>query len=212
MVVSSSALRTGRLYSRKCSWYPFLLEAESTPGPSPMTPAGTEPATFWFVAQHLNHRATAVPIQQMYLHKFSTQLSPRKLHIHKQIAHETETCNPHNSSNWDSHTTRQLGYKDTFCQSVVYTKNYFSLYFRKNITRLKDCLFKIGKVLFHAKLSIGGLRPIFVSRGKYRYNITQLSIPTHALQRHRLKFIKNHLKNSYIFRSSTIFGELQRPR
>ena len=27
-----SALRTGRLYPRKCSWYSFLLEAESTPG------------------------------------------------------------------------------------------------------------------------------------------------------------------------------------
>ena len=26
-----------------------------------MTPAGIEPATFRFVAQHLNHRATAVP-------------------------------------------------------------------------------------------------------------------------------------------------------
>jgi len=28
-----SALRTGRLYPRKYSWYSFLLEAESTPGP-----------------------------------------------------------------------------------------------------------------------------------------------------------------------------------
>ena len=28
---------------------------------NPMTVAGIEPATFWFVAQHLNHRATAVP-------------------------------------------------------------------------------------------------------------------------------------------------------
>ena len=28
-----SALRTGRLYPRKCSWYSFLLDAESTPGP-----------------------------------------------------------------------------------------------------------------------------------------------------------------------------------
>ena len=43
--------------------------------------------------------------------------------------------------------------------------------------------------------------------------ITQLSILTHAqLQRHRLKFIKNYLKNSYMFRSSTIFRELQCPR
>jgi len=32
-----------------------------------------------------------------------------------------------------------------------------------------------------------------------RYKITQLSISTHAqLQRERLKFIKNHLKNSYM--------------
>ena len=46
-----------------------------------------------------------------------------------------------------------------------------------------------------------------------RNKIAQLSIPTHAqLQRHRLKFIKNHLKISYMFRSSTIFRELQCPR
>jgi len=58
---------------RKYSWYSFLLEAESTPGPyfdrkdfmsmkNPLTPAGIEPATFRFIAQHLNHCATAVPI------------------------------------------------------------------------------------------------------------------------------------------------------
>jgi len=28
---------------------------------NPLTPAGIEPANFWFVAQHLNHCATAVP-------------------------------------------------------------------------------------------------------------------------------------------------------
>jgi hypothetical protein len=35
MVIRLSALRTGRLYPPppKCSWYSFLLEAESTPGP-----------------------------------------------------------------------------------------------------------------------------------------------------------------------------------
>ena len=32
-VVRLSALRTGRLNLRKYSWYSFLLEAESTPGP-----------------------------------------------------------------------------------------------------------------------------------------------------------------------------------
>ena len=32
-----------------------------------MTPAGIEPATFRFVAQHLNHCATAVPTYKVYL-------------------------------------------------------------------------------------------------------------------------------------------------
>jgi len=33
---------------------------------NPMTPAGIEPATFRFPAQHLNHCATAVPGRDMY--------------------------------------------------------------------------------------------------------------------------------------------------
>ena len=33
-----------------------------------MTPAGIEPATFRFVAQHLNHCATAVPGVHMHIH------------------------------------------------------------------------------------------------------------------------------------------------
>jgi hypothetical protein len=33
---------------------------------SPMTPSGIEPATFRFVAQYLNHCATAVPVHTVY--------------------------------------------------------------------------------------------------------------------------------------------------
>jgi len=33
---------------------------------NPLTPAGIEPATFRFVAQHLNHCATAVPNRNEY--------------------------------------------------------------------------------------------------------------------------------------------------
>jgi hypothetical protein len=55
------ALCTGQLYPRKYSWYSFLLETESIPGPwcdrkdyvnkkNPVTSSGIEPATFRFVA------------------------------------------------------------------------------------------------------------------------------------------------------------------
>ena len=44
-----------------------------------MTPAGIEPSTFRFVAQHLNHCATAVPHNYEVLLKISENLNiPRK--------------------------------------------------------------------------------------------------------------------------------------
>jgi len=72
MVVSCQPYAPAAFTPRKCSWYSFLSEVESTPGPhcdrknfmstkNPLAPAGIEPATFRFVAQHLNHCATAVP-------------------------------------------------------------------------------------------------------------------------------------------------------
>jgi len=36
---------------------------------NPLAPAGIEPATFRFVAQHLNHCATAVPESLLYASK-----------------------------------------------------------------------------------------------------------------------------------------------
>ena len=45
---------------------------------NPLTPAGIEPATFRFVAQHLNHCATAVPKYGKYGYK-STASTDKKL-------------------------------------------------------------------------------------------------------------------------------------
>jgi len=45
------------------------------------------------------------------------------------ITPETAVChNSHNSSNWDSRITRQLGYKHTVCQNLVFTKKIASPY------------------------------------------------------------------------------------
>jgi len=78
MVVGCQPYAPAAFTPRKYSWYSFLLEAESTPGPwcyrkdfmsmkNPFTPAGIEPATLQCVAQHFNHCATVVPRTERYL-------------------------------------------------------------------------------------------------------------------------------------------------
>jgi len=83
MVVRLSALRTSRLNPQKRLM--VLVSARGSVDPRaivrseefyvneiiPLTPAGIEAATFRFVAQHLDHCATAVPKQDMLLHVVS---------------------------------------------------------------------------------------------------------------------------------------------
>ena len=45
-----------------------------------MTPAGIEPTTIRFVAQHLNHCATAVPIHTVRTVKFQSKVAQHFLH------------------------------------------------------------------------------------------------------------------------------------
>jgi len=85
---------------RKYSWYSFLLEADSTPGPrrdrkdfmSMRNPvAGIEPATFRFVAQHLNHCATAVPLE-LEVQNIRVYLTDPILYFSQYLASRNTNC------------------------------------------------------------------------------------------------------------------------
>ena len=60
-----------------------------------MTPAAIEPATFRFVAQHLNHCATAVPRKLLLPEKINP------INLVALIAHHTPTLTPCSIISWN---------------------------------------------------------------------------------------------------------------
>ena len=57
-----------------------------------MTPSGIEPATFRFVAQHLNHCATAVPLFKAICGKNLRMFTNIYAHVHTYICADINVC------------------------------------------------------------------------------------------------------------------------
>ena len=57
---------------------------------NPLTPAGIEPATFRFVAEHLNDRATAVPLRYLVSRIFENKNQDFKKKLRNTNKNEME--------------------------------------------------------------------------------------------------------------------------
>jgi len=126
----------------------------------PMTPSGIEPATFRFVAQHLNHCATEVPRLRQY-EKILYSEADHRWHnvadaLHAKATDTLRLCNTH-----DFFTTTMV--ERTSLNVTLYVRCLSCFLFRHNVNEAASLVsFNSLKIVRYGSKKRSSCRPIFM--------------------------------------------------